>query len=79
MSSHTVETETTQASQPSLNAEDRCDRCGAQAYTEIAVPVRDTFLPLTLCGHHFTEHETKILSAGHPVIDERWRLTRRPS
>lgn len=51
-----------------LDANDRCDRCGAQAY----VLVRMFEGELLFCGHHAREHKDKI--QGHIVIDETAKL-----
>lgn len=50
-----------------MNAADRCDSCGAQAYASA------TFITgeLLFCGHHFTRHEAKIAETSVSVLDER--------
>lgn len=51
-----------------LDATDRCDRCGAQAYVATAHPAA----LLLWCGHHFAEHESRL--AEFVAVDERHRL-----
>jgi hypothetical protein len=42
-----------------FNAEDRCDRCGAQAKHEATKNGRQLFI--LLCNHHYEEHKDKLL------------------
>lgn len=51
-----------------LNAADRCDRCGAQAYAESV----HGGTALLWCGHHYTEHYDRI--APFLVRDETAKL-----
>jgi hypothetical protein len=54
-----------------LNAQDRCDRCSAQAY------VRATLVSgaeLLFCGHHANAHRPSLLVAGAALHDETDRL-----
>lgn len=44
----------------SLNAQDRCDRCGAQAYVRTVHEYDDTMTYLLWCAHHFGEHESVL-------------------
>ena len=61
-------------SQPeTLTRQDRCDRCGAQAYVRAALPGSDG-LALLFCGHHFRAHELALVAAGAEILDERHRL-----
>jgi hypothetical protein len=53
-----------------LNANDRCDGCGAQAYVVVATPSGSTLL---MCGHHFT----KAGSAVTIIRDDRSKLLAR--
>lgn len=54
-----------------LNALDRCDRCGAQAF----VLTRQGGLDLMWCVHHFREHGAALAEAGAVVVtDERKRV-----
>ena len=54
-----------------LNANDRCDSCGAQAYIWVNGITGD----LLFCGHHFTKNEDKIRSYAFEIIDERHKLS----
>ena len=54
-----------------LNALDRCDRCGAQAY------VRATLLTggeLLFCAHHGKEYAEKLKPVAKNIQDETDRL-----
>ena len=54
-----------------LSAQDRCDRCGAQAY------VRVTLLSggeLLFCAHHYAEFKPALESQSATVVDETDRL-----
>lgn len=50
-----------------LNAQDRCDRCGAQALVAFQQPIVD--LELLFCGHHSkaNDNETVLKSKGFIV------------
>ncbi|TSA20923.1 MAG: hypothetical protein D4R69_04135 [Actinomycetales bacterium] len=55
-----------------LNAVDRCDRCGAQAY------VRAVMLSggeLLFCGHHAKEYAEKLKPVVRVIQDETDKLT----
>ena len=59
-----------------LNALDRCDRCGAQAY------VRAVLLnggELLFCGHHGKEYAEKLKSVASAIQDETNRLVESPA
>ena len=59
-----------------LNALDRCDRCGAQAY------VRAVLLnggELLFCGHHGKEYAEKLKSVSLKIQDETDRLVETPA
>jgi hypothetical protein len=61
-----------------LNAIDRCDRCGAQAYLLVEMPVGAELL---FCGHHADEHRGKIgelAEAGATLLDELEKIARKP-
>jgi hypothetical protein len=53
-----------------LTAVDRCDRCGAQAYVRVVLPVGE----LLFCGHHAREHAPAYSSVATSVQDETDRL-----
>lgn len=56
----------------SLTAEDRCDRCGAQAYLRVELA---SGLDLLFCAHHAREHGTKLREVATTVVDETHKLT----
>ena len=59
-----------------LNALDRCDRCGAQAY------VRAVLLnggELMFCAHHGKEYAEKLKSVAATIIDESEKLVETPA
>ena len=59
-----------------LNALDRCDRCGAQAY------VRAMLLnggELMFCAHHGKEYAEKLKSVAAKIIDESEKLVETPA
>ena len=58
---------TTTLAQTPLTAEDRCDRCGAQAYVRVTLDGGSTLL---FCGHHFKEHEDRLRAVAINVQDE---------
>lgn len=52
-----------------LGADKRCDRCGAQAYVEVALASGGTLL---FCAHHGTEHwDVLVAMPGAMIADER--------
>ncbi len=54
-----------------LNAVDRCDRCGAQAY------VRATLLSggeLLFCAHHAKEYSEGLKKVAQDIYDESQKL-----
>jgi hypothetical protein len=53
-----------------LTALDRCDSCGAQAYVQVFLGEGD----LLFCGHHFKEHEHKLLVIATKIHDEMHKL-----
>ena len=58
-----------------LNALDRCDRCGAQAY------VRAVLLnggELMFCAHHGKEYAEKLKSLEATIVDESKKLIEVP-
>ncbi|HYN29577.1 MAG TPA: hypothetical protein VES95_06865 [Dermatophilaceae bacterium] len=55
---------------PSLNAADRCDRCGAQAYVRARLHAGGELL---FCAHHGREHVPALRSAAE-IHDETDRL-----
>jgi len=62
--------------QTPLNAVDRCDRCGAQAY------VRATLLnggELLFCAHHAKEYSERLKTVAASIQDETDKLAQSPS
>ncbi|GAA1987381.1 hypothetical protein GCM10009718_26070 [Isoptericola halotolerans] len=64
-----VSTTTEETTEP-LTAADRCDRCGAQAYVRVVLPVGE----LLFCGHHARAHADAYQSVAQHVQDETDRL-----
>jgi hypothetical protein len=47
-----------------FTANDRCDRCGSQAY-HLATHLNGT--DLLFCAHHLTKHHDKLLKDGFTI------------
>ncbi|MFC0675990.1 DUF7455 domain-containing protein [Brachybacterium hainanense] len=60
---------------PRLTANDRCDRCGAQAYVKVVLTAGGE---LMFCGHHARAHADALRPLASEVIDETDRLTAKP-
>jgi hypothetical protein len=58
-----------------LTAEDRCDRCGAQAYLRVELAGGGDLL---FCAHHAREHGDKLREIAVSVHDETDKLTDMP-
>jgi hypothetical protein len=56
----------------SLTADDRCDRCGAQAYVRARL---EGGSELMLCGHHARMHGAKLREISVDWWDETWKLS----
>ncbi len=56
----------------SLNALDRCDRCGAQAYVRA---VMANGFELLFCGHHAKKYQEGLANAATRIQDETDRLS----
>ncbi|MEI6622059.1 MAG: hypothetical protein WCP28_09150 [Actinomycetes bacterium] len=54
-----------------LTAQDRCDRCVAAAAVRTVFIHSDGSRELLFCGHHFNEHEDKLVAAGAMINDYR--------
>ena len=54
-----------------LNALDRCDRCGAQAYVRA---VMANGFELLFCGHHAKKYHEGLASSASQIVDETSRL-----
>jgi hypothetical protein len=63
-------------SSAALTAEDRCDRCGAQAYLRVELA---SGLELLFCAHHAREHDEKLREVAVTVIDETHKLQGTPA
>lgn len=61
----------TTVTSPVLGAEDRCDRCGAQAFVLVRLT---SGLDLQFCVHHYTAHSEALASLTDEVVDESSRL-----
>jgi hypothetical protein len=61
---------------PSLTAEDRCDRCGAQAYIRVEL---NNGGELLFCAHHGREHADKLRRVALNIFDETKRLSDTPA
>jgi hypothetical protein len=58
-----------------LNANDLCDRCGAQAYVRVMLPGSAELL---FCGHHNRKHALALAKVAVEIQDETARLTSKP-
>ncbi len=54
-----------------LNASDRCDRCGAQAYVRVTLA---SGFDLLFCAHHSKEHADKLKQVALEIHDESERI-----
>ena len=54
-----------------LNASDRCDRCGAQAYVRVTM---SNGFDLYFCAHHSKEHADKLKQVALKIHDESQRI-----
>jgi hypothetical protein len=55
-----------------LNALDRCDRCGAQAYLRA---VMANGFELLFCGHHAKKYQDGLANSATRIQDETERIT----
>ena len=56
-----------------MNAMDRCDRCGAQAYVRVLFHGRQELL---FCAHHYRQHAPALARSAVAIQDETHRLVR---
>lgn len=56
-----------------LNATQRCDRCGAQAV--VSTDSLNWATGLLFCAHHYAEHEGELTRLGVLVVDDRDEVT----
>ena len=59
-----------------LNALDRCDRCGAQAYVRAVLQNGGV---LMFCAHHGKEYAEKLKAMAAAIHDESQRLVETPA
>ena len=59
-----------------LTAEDRCDRCGAQAYLRVELQSGGELL---FCAHHAREHGDALREVAASVVDETHKLEATPA
>jgi len=64
------------ASHPPLTAQDRCDRCGAQAYIRVTLASGGELL---FCAHHGRTHESKLREVSVDYQDDSARLAETPA
>ena len=62
---------TTVVEETALNAADRCDRCGAQAYVRVTMA---SGFELLFCAHHSKEHADKLKQVALRIHDETERI-----
>jgi hypothetical protein len=55
-----------------MRTDQRCDRCGAQAYVEVAFKQHD----LLFCAHHYEFHQDEIQKVSVLIADHRPWLRR---
>lgn len=55
-----------------LDASDRCDRCGAQAYLRVTLSSGGQLL---FCGHHARLHQDKLHQVALKIQDETQNIT----
>lgn len=65
-----VDTMVVEEQSDTLNAHDRCDSCGSQAF----VWAEGTAGDLLFCRHHFLKHEDQIRAWAFNIIDETWKI-----
>lgn len=61
----------TMAPSSALDATDRCDRCGAQAYVRVVLPGGGE---LHFCGHHWNRHSDSLRTQAVDITNETHRL-----
>jgi hypothetical protein len=54
-----------------MSVDDRCDRCGAQAYVRVRLREGGD---LHFCAHHYSKHSSALAEVAEEVIDESDRL-----
>ena len=66
-----TEMTTTMIDDQTLDASDRCDRCGAQAYLRVTLTSGGELL---FCAHHARAHSDKLRQVALNIQDETHRL-----
>jgi hypothetical protein len=66
---------TTAVAPAPLTAEDRCDRCGAQAYLRVELASGE----LLFCAHHAREHGDALKAIAISFQDETHKLSDKPA
>jgi len=69
-------TEEDQAKSDLLTARDRCDSCGAQAFS---IAENDKSHDLYFCNHHKNKFEAQLIAQGFRITDESYKLNEKPS
>lgn len=72
---HTIkeaEVTTTVIDERQLDATDRCDRCGAQAYLRVILASGGELL---FCAHHGKAHQDKLQQVALKIQDETSRIS----
>ncbi len=67
-------TQTLATSTTPLTAQDRCDRCGAQAYVRVTLPVGE----LLFCAHHWSRHGEALKGQAVEIQDDTHVLHAQP-
>jgi hypothetical protein len=63
-----------------LKLQDRCDRCGAQAFVRTHIPHGDERVTeLIFCVHHFRAYEPKLRLVALHIDDQSERVNKKPS
>lgn len=70
---HVIEVESMQG----MTAQDRCDRCGAQAYVEVALA--EDMGTLLFCAHHADQHLPALMATDAMIADHRPSLRKQES
>lgn len=63
-----------------LKLADRCDQCGesSQAFVKAIKEFDGKQYDMLLCGHHYREHEPKLVAEGWYIQDERDNINQKP-
>ena len=56
-----------------LNANDRCDQCGSQAYFAVLLETGELYF----CRHHYLKNESVLVELATDIIDQSAELHRR--